>query len=122
VRLVRVACALAILLTVAACGESAPSGTLAVPSLTLTPLPSAPAALPAPIAREYPGIAITQGGIRVRPGVAALVTGRAHCGHQRLLLLNLGWPVLAATLVGDDPAGLRGDVTAALGGDAAAGC
>ncbi len=30
--------------------------------------------------------------------------------------------VLAATLNGDDPAGLRGDVTAALGGDAAAGC
>ena len=30
--------------------------------------------------------------------------------------------VLAATLFGDDPAGLGGDVTAALGGDAAAGC
>ena len=30
--------------------------------------------------------------------------------------------VLAATLFGDDPAGLRGDVTAALGGDAAVTC
>jgi len=30
--------------------------------------------------------------------------------------------MLAATLFGDDPAGLRGGVTAALDGDATAGC
>ncbi len=33
-----------------------------------------------------------------------------------------GGLVLAAALFGDDPAGLRGDVTAALDGDAAARC
>ena len=46
-------------------------------------------------------------------------------GGEKGLVVN-GWTtgqeVLAATLFGDDPAGLRGDVTAALDGDAAAGC
>jgi hypothetical protein len=96
-----------------------------------------PAQAEAVVAREQAETAERQRRLNIEAAESSLAWSLDHFGVSRTLVektlgdvrardwasrLSGGRQVLAATLVGDDPAGLGGDVTAAPGGDAAVTC